>query len=140
MKGCRLGLLRSLAGRLSLSCVPGTVVCGVLPMKSPLLNFTMASAENRATLIDPRKCIINKSPQLFMETISLMLRLRAAPAKGVSRVGLQSYCVHASVAIAVRRPLLPCWPAVLPGVCPQVVGKAGTYPIKTSSNLDRRRS
>ena len=59
-----------------------------------------------------------------------MLGLRAGPAEGVSKVGLQSYRVHASVANAFRRRLLPCKPAVVPGMCPQVVGKAETYPQK----------
>ena len=57
-----------------------------------------------------------------------MLGLRAGPAEGVSKVGLQSYRVHASVANAFRRRLLPCKPAVVPGMCPHVVGKAETYP------------
>ena len=47
-------------------CVSGTVVRGLFPAKSTLLNFTIASTENSATLITPRMCNINKTPQLFM--------------------------------------------------------------------------
>ena len=68
-----------------------------------------------------------------------MLGLRAGPAEGVSKVGLQGYCVNASAAIAFRRRLLSCKLAVLLGMCPQVVGKCDMYQ-KTFSNLGRRRS
>ena len=64
-----------------------------------------------------------------------MLGLRAGPAGGVSKVGLQSYCVHASVATAFRSRLLSCKLAVLLGMCPQVVGKSDMYPKQTFSNL-----
>ena len=60
-----------------------------------------------------------------------MLGLRAGPAEGVSKVVLQSYCVHASAATAFRRRLLSCKLAVLLGMCPQVVGKSDMYPKST---------
>ena len=42
--------------------------------------------------------------------------------------GGRGYCVYGSVATAFRRRLASCTPAVLLGMCPQVVGKADMYP------------
>ena len=122
------------------SCIPGTVVRGMFPMKFPLLNFRIANTENCATLMTPRKYNINKIPQLFMHTISLMLGLRAGPARGVGKGGLQSSCAYGSVATAFRRRLPSCEPAVLPVTCPQVTGKAQMYQKVCVQILGRRRS
>ena len=48
------------------SCIPGTVVCGLFPVKSSLQKFTFASAENCPTLMTPRIHNINEIAQLFM--------------------------------------------------------------------------
>ena len=111
-------------------CVSGTVVRGLFPTKSPLLNFTIASTENSATLITPRMCNINKTSPAFYVNYFNNVGVAGRPAEGVSKVGLQSYCVHASVATAFRRRLLSCKLAVLLEMCPQVVGKSDMYPNK----------
>ena len=82
---CRLRLPRSLPGCLSLVVVSSTVVCGLFSTKSLPQIQRLRAPKTCATLMNWRNCNINKITQVFMQTISLMLRLRAGPPRGSAK-------------------------------------------------------
>ena len=122
------------------SCIPGTVVCGLFFDEIAPLNFAIASTENCPTLMTPQKYNINKTTQVLYVNRFINVGVAGRSAEGVGKGGLRSSCVYEFVATAFRRRLMSCKPALLLGMCPQVVGKVGIIQHMCVHFVGRRRS